>query len=261
MNATWFHEQGVGVFPLKDRSKEPACKWLAYVATPQRVATFTNYGVRLGTVHRGAEFDVLGVIDTDNADSERWVEQHLPDTPFKVRTARGMHRYYRVHSTTEKFLRRDGLTIEFRQEGQYVVGPGSVHPSGDVYRADRWSERWEDISVFPTVFVFNDGSTGRTASVPGGPVTDDFEFPDEVFAGERHDMLFRQLRSFKALDVAPQDAYDFLLLANDLHCKPPLPRTTLDPRWFKRAWNNVDRPIGRILKPLINAITSDKDGV
>ena len=42
MIASWFLEHGVGVFPLRDRGKEPAegCKWTQYSCTPEQAATF-----------------------------------------------------------------------------------------------------------------------------------------------------------------------------------------------------------------------------
>jgi hypothetical protein len=129
--AVWFHDNGIGVFPIKTRSKEPACKsWDDYACTRDDAAKFVNYGVRLA--------HWIGVIDTDSPESEAWVQAHCPTTPFTVRGARGLHRYYRLQAEkTPKFIKRDGLTIEFRNQGQYVVGPGSVHPTGAVYVAQR----------------------------------------------------------------------------------------------------------------------------
>jgi hypothetical protein len=254
MNETsiWYRQQGVRVFPLRPRTKEPACKWMNYVGTDALVAKFVNYGVPLGDVRRpDGTFDCWGVVDTDSPEAEAWVAAHIPETPFKVRTGKGVHRYFRLRRPIEKFIYREGLTIEFRNQGQYVVGPTSIHPSGAVYTADDWSWNWDDIPYFPRDFSLNDGSCGRRAGmVPGSVRDEDFEFPDEVFSGERHDMLFRQLRSYKALGVDPKDAYEFVLLANQEYCKPPLPPSALDRKWFDRGWNNKDRQITLTAPPM-----------
>jgi hypothetical protein len=255
-DALWFFDRQIRVFPIKERSKVPDCKsWDDYTCHRTRVEHFANYGVALG---------LLGVVDSDSPASEEWVQTHvdtLCPTPLRVRGARGWHRYFRLARSVEKFIRRDGLTIEFRNTGQYVVGPGSIHPSGAVYTADDWSGELRDVPIFPAEdFQFNDGSTGQRASATPGTVADaDFEFPDEVCAGERHDMLFRQLRSFKALNVSQKDAYEFLLEYNQNNCKPPLPADQLSKAWFLRGWHNADRPIGRVIKPFTNVITNPID--
>src|SRR5207244_212867 len=162
-------------------------------------AGFKNYGVRLGQVARRSDW--LAVLDTDNADASNWIidqilAKSIPDTPFRVITARGQHRAYRITGPAPKFIHRDGLTIEFRNAGQYVVGPGSVHPTGATYSPVAWSWLWEDIPFFPVdTFAFDDAScvSKRSTAAAG----DGFEFPSEVHAGERHDQLFKQVRSFK----------------------------------------------------------------
>jgi hypothetical protein len=56
MNATWFHDNGVGVFPVRHGTKIPTVAWPTYICTRDQTAGFRSYGVRLGS---------LGVIDPD----------------------------------------------------------------------------------------------------------------------------------------------------------------------------------------------------
>ncbi len=53
-----------------------------------------------------------------------------------VRTARGYHYYFstRVHLQSEPNCTIDGVHCGLRADGEYVVIPGSVHPSGCQYR-------------------------------------------------------------------------------------------------------------------------------
>lgn len=264
MSANWFFDQGVHVFPLQTRSKEPACKWMDYRGSRESVAKFTNYGVPLGLVRA----DGIGVVDTDTPETERWVLAHVPSTPFMVQTGKGWHRYFRLTGPIDKFLHRDGLTIEFRNSGQYVVGPDSVHPTGAVYTARPWSWNWEDIPFFPVSFVLNDGSCG-SRHTRGEQRVDYFEFPEVVSAGERHDQLFMLLRSHKAMyesqgvsiDEAKQATRQLLSLANANRCSPPVAEDSTFERWFTRAWDNPDRPMKRPLGAAVAVNTFGDDGL
>jgi hypothetical protein len=228
----WFHDNGIGVFPIKFKSKEPACKsWDDYTCTREEAGAFRNYGVRLA--------HWLGVVDSDSTESEVWVHEHVLDTPFKVTTARGIHRYYRLPGPTPKFLHRDGLTIEFRNAGQYVLGPGCVHPSGRAYIPADWSWVLNDVPIFPADFLFDDrpGADGVVGTL------DRWEFPETVSSGERHDQLYKLLRSFKALGNDREMARAVVSLANQNRCVPPLREDGEFERWFRRGWDAPDRPI------------------
>ncbi len=241
MNALWLFDQGVQVFPLKPRSKEPACYWQDFRPTRADVARFINYGVPLGLVKDGQG---LAVIDTDTTESEAWAVDHVPPTPFMVTTGRGLHRYYRIVRPVPKFIHRDGHTIECRNQGQYVVGPGSYHPSGSVYQSVDWSWRWHELPFLTMdTFNFEDGSCGYRSD--GGTLDEPYSFPDGVAAGERHHELFKFLRSLKASsnDNPKELVFQFVKMANRKFCRPPVREDYTFERWLERAWNNPDRPM------------------
>jgi hypothetical protein len=211
----WFYDNRIGIFPLKPREKTPACKsWDDYSCTREQAATFVNYGVRLGP---------FVVVDSDSTAAESWVATHLPSTPFRVRTARGWHRYYRLLGTIPKLIHRDGLTIECRNHGQYVVGPGSVHPTGFVYVAERWSWRVEDIPFFPSPFQFDDRGVESRGSASG----QSFALSEFVEAGERHDEMWKLLRSLMARTVPAEVAISVCQIENLERCRPPIPTNEL----------------------------------
>ena len=233
--ACWFLQNGIGVFPVRPRGKEPLVKWLDYTCTPEQAERFGNYGVRLT--------NWLGVLDSDSPETEAWVAANIPvDTPFRVVTARGVHRYFRLAVSTPKFLHRDGLTIEFRNEGQYVIGPGSTHSTGAVYTPDEWSWNLQDIPFFPKNFVYDDGSCGRR-SAPADQNLEPYAFPDAVASGARHHELFKLLRQFKGLGSSQREAWDAVVMANELRCRPPLKLDGTFKKWFIRGWENPDRPM------------------
>jgi hypothetical protein len=237
MSALWFWDHDIHVFPVhgKDPAIPRGTSWKDYRCSREQAARLTNYAVPLSAA--------LGVLDTDTREAELWVLQQtmvhrtIPDTPFLVETARGFHRYFQLHRPLPKFLHRDGHTLEFRNEGQYVVGPNSLHPSGKKYQALYWSWRWVDIPFFPSDFVFDDRPPGARGSQSGGP----FVFPPVVYAGERHDMLFRQIRSCRHI-VDHDEARELIHAMNVHYCQPPLVEDDAFERWFTRAWNKPDRP-------------------
>jgi hypothetical protein len=236
--ALWFFDHGVHVFPV--HGKEPAVakgtSWKDYNCSREQAARFRSYAVPLGR---------LAVPDTDNPADSAWVTSHLPPTPFRVRTARGWHSYYRLTGEAPHFIHRDGHTIEFRQQGQYVVGPGSVHPSGAIYTASEWSWCWDDIPFFPVDFVFNDGSCPKVSvGGTGGP----FVLPEAIVEPCRHETLHKLMRSLVANGVPFAGALTVCRMENRTRCHPPLKDNALDEGidntldvFLRRAYKQKDR--------------------
>ena len=85
------------------------------------------------------------VVDADSPEAVAWVKRNILRTPWRVRTARGLHLYYRhpgvpVGNKARIRTRAGALALDVRGEGGYVIGPGSVHASGAVYTAEGdWS--------------------------------------------------------------------------------------------------------------------------
>jgi Bifunctional DNA primase/polymerase, N-terminal len=75
------------------------------------------------------------ILDDDTGNLESLLPQALPTT-MKVKTAKGWH-YYFKHSTKSMMLnplnRKKADVFDFQADRKYVVGPGSIHPSGAVY--------------------------------------------------------------------------------------------------------------------------------
>lgn len=234
----FFLAHKVKVFPITTGKKTPAVpagtSWTNWDDF-ERPRPAQPYGVVLGS---------LIVIDGDSAKATAWIRANVPPTPFRVQSGphhdgtpgRGVHFYYRAPDVaTPAFIHRDGLAIEARRLGQYVVGPGSVHPSGCTYRASDWSWNWNDLPVLPADFNFNDGS-GLT-SAPGAP----YQIPETVTAGERTAELWRFVRHMKATNVSVEWARSAVEMFNLTRCEPPKSQTWLR-SWFPRAWGHRDRP-------------------
>jgi hypothetical protein len=161
---------GLCVIPLKPGSKEPDSTLLPdhgwkkfqtqHPTADEVVAWFANgvrrnAGIPLGVVSK------VVVVETDSEEAETWAEARLPHTPMRTRSLRGVHRYYRLPSGPNSradipptITVADGIKIEVKRGGQYVLAPGSVHPSGHVYFApEPWPRTLDEVPEFPIEFV------------------------------------------------------------------------------------------------------------
>lgn len=133
--------RGWSIFPLKPRSKVPAVRWQDY---QRRVATmdefeawFSEPGFNVGVV-TGAISKIF-VVDADSPAAMAWAGEKLPPCELRVRTAKGVHLYYpysadrSMRNKCRVTYQGEALEIDIRAEGGYVVGPGSIHPTGHVY--------------------------------------------------------------------------------------------------------------------------------
>jgi len=132
----WFG-LGVSVVPVKPKSKVAAVRWLEYtrrLPTPDEIIRwfgrplFSNYGVICGKRHGQPGY--LAVIDFDRLDDGvNWLLSM--DVPtYTVASARGLHAYYYTDEPAPS-VHFDGGDLK---ASGYVLGAGSVHPSGWVYQ-------------------------------------------------------------------------------------------------------------------------------
>src|SRR5207247_8672380 len=61
--------------------------------------------------------------------------------------------YRHPGGTVSNKVHVNGMALDIRGDGGYVVGPGSVHPTGIVYSTSgNWSVPKEDLPVFPVEY-------------------------------------------------------------------------------------------------------------
>ena len=88
----------------------------------------------------------LVVVDCDDQSSADWAIENLPTT-YTVKTSKGIHLYYshpggdisnRAKIKHSKIPQ--GLKIDIRGDGGYVLGVGAIHPTGAQY-LPIWTDR------------------------------------------------------------------------------------------------------------------------
>lgn len=136
-----FVERDLPVLPLVARQKRPAIPRGLHGATTDKKELkryfgnnpHANYGVSTGGTSNIFVLDIDG--RAGRRSLSRLIAKHgkLPRT-VTVLTGNGEHRYFRGNGTAIKnSAGRLGEGLDIRGDGGYVVGPGSVHPSGRVY--------------------------------------------------------------------------------------------------------------------------------
>lgn len=149
------HDEGLSILPLEPRSKAPALSaWTEHQTTPMRLPLLRRHLAELGTdaglaVVCGRVSGVV-VCDFDDSAGVAWAHKHLPTTPWRTKTSRGEHWYFRLPSTWTPPTTPLPWKGELRGDGLYVVAPGSIHPdTGDVYEAlGDWREPKAALPVF-----------------------------------------------------------------------------------------------------------------
>lgn len=126
---------GFSVIPIERGGKLPLGKWKAAQSTAASLETVRQWAARdcnVGIVT--GKVSGLLVLDLDSQEAVAEAEARgLPHT-ISVRTAKGLHVYFRHPGGT--IGNRAGLLPgwDIRGDGGFVVAPGSIHPTGIEYR-------------------------------------------------------------------------------------------------------------------------------
>jgi hypothetical protein len=132
--ALGYAAQGLYVFPIKPRGKTPLTNHGFKDAStdPEQVRAWwtqwpdANIGIATGKKSGLFVIDVDGDIPSDSIP--------LPDKPTVI-TAKGHHYYFEYLEGQDIRSRTkiNGLPVDVRGEGGYIVAPPSIHPEGGRY--------------------------------------------------------------------------------------------------------------------------------
>lgn len=114
--------------------KRPLIAWKEFqtrkASDEERRRWFEGASCNIGIVT--GEVSGLAVLDADSRETVEWCEANLPLTPT-VETARGRHYYFKFAPGLKNTVAVNGLKLDIRAEGGYVIGPGSIHETGVIY--------------------------------------------------------------------------------------------------------------------------------
>jgi len=152
-------EWNLAVIPLQPSEKKALVPWADYQAVlppEEQVEEWWEKcpNANIGVIC-GPHSDLL-VLDCDSVEAQKWAKEHVIQTPLCVLTSRGWHLYYKwpkntpisTLKETKSRLKALNLGLDLQISGQYVVGPGSIHPTGAVYvMHDYFGSSWLDDEV------------------------------------------------------------------------------------------------------------------
>jgi len=146
--AQTFLSMGIAKIPIHYRGKTPVIDWTLYQTQlpldTELKQWFPGMMHNIGII---AGWQQLAIIDFDNfVEYGKWVawmtkkggySATLVNIAYQVRTARGLHVYIRLPDATNmKIKDANGASlIDVQAVNKYVLGAGSVHPSGAIYTA------------------------------------------------------------------------------------------------------------------------------
>ena len=162
-------EQGLSVIPLPPRSKEPAANssWTDAQLQARRLPVIIKELEPLGqdaglAIICGVVSGVVAA-DLDDASAVAWATENLPATPWRTKTRRGEHWFYRLPET---WTQPSSLPYQgqLQSTGRYVVAPGSIHPdSGDTYEAlGDWTAPKSTLPIFDHAWLLGRGALRQT---------------------------------------------------------------------------------------------------
>ena len=205
---------GLAVMPVGGNDgKSPMITGFTRWRGPPAVATVQKWLPRFGAANIGISCGPsrIAVIDVDDANLLERVLSTYGDTPLIVRTARGYHCYYRdTNHTSSMQLRAQGLAIDVKAKGGFVVAPPSLIPGRSAsYQFERGD--WIATRRLPTLAMdalarlisgHVGGASGLTNAVT--PSTN-----GRIQEGARNNALFTHLRAylpFNSRDDAIEEA-------------------------------------------------------
>ncbi len=135
-NPDWqaFTAFGWNAFPLPPRSKTPATGWKAWQhkrSNPEDHRRWQGSGCNAAIV-TGSISGVV-VLDCDTPEAVAEAERLGTNDAPRVNTAKGAHFYFRHPGGKLGNKIRFLPGMDLRGDGGFVVGPGSIHPSGALY--------------------------------------------------------------------------------------------------------------------------------
>jgi Bifunctional DNA primase/polymerase, N-terminal len=132
--------EGIAVFPLKYRSKEPESRSRGFydaTTNPAMIRRWFGGNFKRNLGARTGQASGVWVLDVDKPDALGAFEAQHGKLPLtrQSQSSRGMHLWFRAPIIpVQNSVGRVWPGIDTRGEGGYVAVPPSIHPSGAVYQ-------------------------------------------------------------------------------------------------------------------------------
>ena len=155
--ATELRDFGFNIIALMEREKKPhfgayrGGEIEAVFQTPHSADDIEELFTRYPQANVGILTSNCTVVDADCQDVIDYIEEYFPPSPLIAKTAKGRHYFYAAGDVERISAKRDGKEVfSIRGPGtcNYVVGAGSIHPSGSRYE---WIRKDLGLDELPTL--------------------------------------------------------------------------------------------------------------
>lgn len=219
-SALQYHSLDLPVIPcMGDNGKVACVKWGCYKERLPKYKEVTGWQSQFPKANLGLlTGDVSGItvidIDTGKPDIIKQMIKHFGETPIKVKTpSGGMHLYYRYHDE-QSHTGIEGLPVDVRANGGYVIAPPSVHPK--LQSAYKFMEGGlHNIKNLPTL---RRGSLPKTVAEKEPNILNG----DMVAQGQRNHSLFKALLERVRECATLNDLEESAFMLNETFLNPPL---------------------------------------
>lgn len=126
---------GWHVFPLAPKAKYPITQ-NGFKDATNDVTKIIDWWTKLPNANIGistGKVSGIFVVDIDGECPEEFLKLLSPT--LKVKSFRGFHYYFRYprNQSIKSRNRVNGLPLDIKSDGGYIVAPPSVHPDGGIY--------------------------------------------------------------------------------------------------------------------------------
>lgn len=237
--ALLYAKEGLAVFPLKPRTKEPATfnGYKSATTNQEKIMRWwsenPNYNIGIAT---GSYSGGLVVVDLDVKEEKgedgrevwhEWEREH-GEFPESWRSITGRGGYHLIYRDAATHKCSSGLYpgVDVRADGGYIVAPPSIHTNGRTYE---WEIGPGDCEIAPV----NDSVVNFLM----GPIPEEwdkqtFEVLEQIPEGTRVNTLVKLVCSQQAKGLSDEAIRAAVRAENEARCIPPLSEKELEKEVF-----------------------------
>jgi len=230
-SALWYRRKEFSVIPCKPKTKEALISWQEYQERKPTEEEITKWWTQTPDANIGIVLGKVSGLITLEVDDEKAINnKHLPITPQAVSGGKGLpHLYFRYLEGMKNYkAHENGRELySIRGNGQYVLVPPSIHPSGKPYTwAYGLGIHQVELAELPEWII--ELVIKREKTTNTNEKTYEHLFKGEVKEGGRNNVLTSYAGKLKSYNMNIGEAKHILNSLNQIHCTPPLEESEVE---------------------------------
>lgn len=210
---------GCFVLPIDPATKKPLVKWGHRKHQKPTVEEVIEWWQKWPYANIGIATGEMSGIDVVDIDSDAALGEFTSKTGITFNTilwqmtGKGYQFFFKFTGKLKNNVRVNGVAIDIRSTGGYVIVPPSVHSNGNTYT---WYNPGTPLAEMPQRCI--DYLTGSTHAPVGVQVC----FADEIPEGSRNDTVYREACRLRTMGCDHDGILQALIELNEKKCCPAL---------------------------------------